>query len=135
MAVTLFYPLENRREISAHNEKSSVTSTTAEPTTESTDTPTTTSFTTTKPLDQDDTRTQSKLKSTTMTTPTAKTQATTTIKLATTSASNETTSTTMSTIQDHELVNASRAFLDGTQNHGLPRNGFYISKRLSKESS
>ena len=120
MGLTLFYPLESRKKISALNEEFSLTSTTTELTTTSSDAPTTT---TTEFIDQDDMTKQSISTTTKVDPPATKTPATTTAELV---VPNDTASTTMLTIQGSELVHTSRALPDGTQNYG-PRKFFHIS--------
>ena len=128
MGLTLFYPLESRKEISSRNEES----TTTEPTTTSTDAPTTT---TTEFIDQDDMTKQSISTTTTADAPATKTPATATAELVT---SNDMTPTTMSLIQDSEmfeidikenqnLIHTSRALPAGIQNHGPQRKIFQTS--------
>ena len=140
MGLTLFYPLESRKEISARVEEVSASSTTTEPTTTSTDAPTTT---TTEFIDQDDMTKQSISTTTRADAPATKTPATTTAELV---APNDTTPTTMSLIQDSEmfemdlnknqnLVHTSRALPAGTQNRVPPRKVFHLSGRVPDESS
>ena len=136
MGLTLFYPLESRKEISSRNEES--TTTTTEPTTTSTDAPTTT---TTEFIDQDDMTKQSISTTTTADAPATKTPATATAELVT---SNDMTPTTMSLIQDKEkfemdlnenqnFVHTSRALPAGIQNHGQQRKIFQISGKIVRK--
>ena len=113
----------------------SVSSTTIEPTTTSTDAPTTT---TTEFIDQDHMTKQS-----ISTTATADATATTPAELL---SPNDTTSTTISLIHDSQmfemdlkenqhLVHTSRALPAATQNQGQPRKVFHIFGRAPEESS
>ena len=128
LGLTLFYPLENGKEISSHNSTAEQTTTTMEAST----------TTTTELGVQDVSRSEIKQLISTTTTaiaPVTKTPVATTTEVTTTSAPTETTSITMSKITDskvyemkfnesQKLDHASRALPSDPQNRTPTRNVF-----------
>ena len=141
MGLTLFYPLESRKDISARNEESSVTTTTGLTTT-TMEGPITS---TTEPIGQG--FSQPMPTTTVEEVLTTKTPATITTELATTKEPNKPISKTMSTIkndlkvfemdlnENQNLVHTSRALLAGTLIHGPSRNVFHKFGMAPDESS